>query len=132
MILQAAPWTRENDTVLILQPMSSMLELRVWLEENGYQIREERLAQEGDTIYTAFLVRAGNMDPLDIGERWVGRNNPDVLRKDWLEHWENRIRRAKQGMERSSQESIQSQILELEKVLNRIQTMKKEWDEWQR
>ena len=131
MILQAAPWIRENNTTLILQPMSSMLELRVWLEENGYQIQEERLAREGDTIYTVFLVCAGESTSLSLAERWVGRNNKDVLRYDWLEHWENRIERAKAGMQCSRQENLQSQIAELEDVLTEIQEMKKEWVLWQ-
>jgi tRNA (adenine22-N1)-methyltransferase len=30
MILEAAPWTREQNTALVLQPMSSMDELRRW------------------------------------------------------------------------------------------------------
>lgn len=131
MILQAATWTRENGTTLVLQPMSSMLELRVWLEENGYQILSEHLAQEGDTLYTAFLVQAGEMSALTPAERWVGRNHSAPLRKAWIEHWEHRIRRAKEGMERSKQETIQHQIKELEEILKELGSMKEEWLRWQ-
>ena len=52
-ILAAAPWTRERAVSLILQPMSSMSDLRAWLGQNGYDILEERLAREGDSLYTA-------------------------------------------------------------------------------
>ena len=63
-ILSAALWTRERGTPLILQPMSSMPELRGWLQKNGFRIEEERLAREGDALYTALLVRPGEMAPL--------------------------------------------------------------------
>lgn len=132
MILQAAPWTREENTTLVLQPMSSIPELRTWLEANGYMICEERLAQEGDTIYTALLVRVGEMEPLTETERWVGRNHGGTLRKAWLEHWESRISRAKAGMEQSRQDGVHQQIKKLETILAGIQTMKEEWDAWQR
>ena len=45
-ILAAAPWTRERDLPLILQPMSSMSDLRLWLGQNGFCIVTERLACE--------------------------------------------------------------------------------------
>ena len=131
MILEAAPWTREKGTKLVLQPMSSMLELRVWLAGNGYQIQSVHLAREGNTIYTAFLVQAGEMPALTPAERWVGRNHPAPLRKAWIEHWEHRIRRAKEGMERSRQEAVQAQIKELEEVLEEMVAMKEEWLKWQ-
>ena len=67
-ILSAAPWVRKRDVPLVLQPMSSMPELRGWLQKNGFSIVEERLAQEGDTLYTALLVRAGEMSPLSPAE----------------------------------------------------------------
>ena len=131
MILEDAPWTREKGTKLVLQPMSSMLELRVWLAGNGYRIQSEHLAQEGNTIYTAFLVQAGEMPALTPAERWVGRNHPAPLRKAWIEHWEHRIRRAKEGMERSRQEAVQTQIKDLEEVLEEMVAMKEEWLKWQ-
>ena len=46
-ILAAAPWVRERNVPLVLQPMSSLPDLRGWLFQNGYQIEEERLAREG-------------------------------------------------------------------------------------
>lgn len=130
-ILQAAPWLRERAVTLILQPMSSMPELRGWLEAHGYRIEEERLAQEGDTIYTALLVRAGKMSPLTPAERWVGLNCPDPLRKRWLEHWEDRIRRALAGMGQARQEAVQPRMDEWESVLTGLQEMKEEWNTWQ-
>ena len=131
MILEAAPWTRENNTVLVLQPMSSMEELRLWLGRNGYTIREERLAKEGDTLYTALLVGAGEMPELTAAEACAGKNTNDPLRGEWLEHWLGRIRRVLSGMAQAKSESVTARRAELEQVLAGLEEMKKEWDAWQ-
>lgn len=131
MILEAAPWTRENNTALILQPMSSMEELRLWLGRNGYTIREERLAKEGDTLYTALLVETGEMPELTAAEACAGKNTSDPLRGEWLEHWLGRTRRALSGMAQAKSESVTARRAELEQVLAGLEEMKKEWDAWQ-
>lgn len=131
MILAAAPWTREQNTALVLQPMSSMDELRTWLGRNGYMIREERLAREGDTIYTAMLVRAGEMPPMTAAELCAGKNTNDPLRGDWLAHWINRTHRALSGMAQAKQGNVQQRRAELEQILFGLEAMKKEWEQWQ-
>ena len=131
MILEAAPWTRERNTALVLQPMSSMDELRVWLGKNGYMIEEERLAREGDTIYTAMLVHAGEMHSMTAAEIYAGKNTNDPLRGDWLDHWISRTSRALKGMAQARQESVSQRRAELEQVLSGLQEMKKEWEVWQ-
>lgn len=132
MILEAAPWTREKNTALVLQPMSSMDELRRWLQENGYIIMEERLAREGDTIYTALRVQAGEMTPLSAAEYCAGKNTADPLRGDWLDHWINRTQRAVTGMAQAKNESVAQRQTELKELLSELQEMKKEWESWQR
>jgi len=131
MILSAAPWTREQNTTLVLQPMSSMDELRGWLGKNGYAIKEERLAREGDTIYTAMLVGAGKMPPMTAAEICAGKNTNDPLRGAWLDHWFSRTRRALQGMAHAKQGSVEQRRTELEQVLSGLEEMKKEWETWQ-
>ena len=131
MILEAALWTREQNTALVLQPMSSMDELRRWLQANGYMIAEERLAREGDTIYTALSVRAGEMPSMTAAEYCAGKNTADPLRGDWLEHWINRTVRALNGMAQARSEQVAQRKAELEEVLSGLQEMKKEWEAWQ-
>ena len=131
MILEAALWTREQNTALVLQPMSSMDELRRWLQANGYMIAEERLAREGDTIYTALSVRAGEMPSMTAAEYCAGKNTADPLRGDWLEHWINRTVRALNGMAQARSEQVAQRKAELENVLSGLQEMKKEWEAWQ-
>lgn len=130
-ILKAAPWTRERNVPLVLQPMSTMSELREWLASNGYAIQEERLAQEGDTIYTAFLVGAGEMSPLSPAELWVGKNTNDSLRGPWLDRWLHKTEIALNGLAQSKQEQAAQRIEALKQVHDGLLSMKKEWEAWQ-
>ena len=136
-ILKNAPWSDwrgdgpMGDKVLGLQPMSSFPDLRKWLQENGFSIEEERLAREGDTLYTALLVRAGEMAPLTPAELWAGKNNHDPLRGGWLDMWAARVRRALEGMAQARGEGVSVRKHELEEVLNGLVDMKEEWELWQ-
>lgn len=129
-ILAAAPWTRELDIPLILQPMSSMPDLRLWLGENGYRIEMEDLCQEGDTLYTAMLVRAGEMEPLTAAEQWAGKNRSHPLRGAWLDQWLARTERALEGMSRAQGENVQPRKERLTQVRSGLLEMKKEWEAW--
>ena len=131
-ILKDAPWTRERDLPLILQPMSSMPELRGWLQANGFYIAEERLVREGETLYTAFLVRAGEMPPLTPAELWSGRNSRDPLRGAWLDQWIAKTGLALEGIARARREDVTARRQELEEVHGGLIDMKKEWETWQR
>lgn len=130
-ILKAAPWTKDRNIPLVLQPMSSMDDLRLWLEQNGYAILREELAQEGDTIYTAMLVQAGEMEKLTPAELWAGRNSHNPLRGAWLEHLLGKTARALEGLSKARQEGLEARRSELEQVHSGLLEMKKEWDAWQ-
>ena len=130
-ILAAAPWTKEPGKTLILQPMSSMPDLRLWLIKHGYQIWEERLAREGKTLYTALLVTGGRMEPMTPAELWAGRNSRDALRGAWLERWMGKTGRALEGLRNATQGESSIRREELEEVFRGLSEMKKEWDAWQ-
>ncbi len=130
-ILCAAPWTRERAVPLILQPMSTMLELRRWLMEHGYCIQKEMLAQEEDTIYTAFLVQAGEMPPMSAAELYAGQNSHDPLRGVWLDRLLHKTTIALEGVSRSSHPQAQQRRTELEELCSGLLAMKKEWESWQ-
>ena len=131
-ILEAAPWVRERDVTLVLQPMSSISDLRLWLGQNGYRIVAEKLACEGNTLYTALLVRAGEMGPMTPAELYAGRNDAAPLRGQWLDLWLGKTERALAGLAQSRQESAPQRRLELEQVRDGLLNMKKEWEAWQR
>ena len=82
-------------------------------------------------LYTALLVRAGEMGPLSPAELWAGRNRNDPLRGAWLDRWIARTGRALEGMAQAQGEDAPPRKRELEEVLEGLTDMKKEWEQWQ-
>ena len=130
-ILEAAPWVLKEKIPLILQPMSSLPELREWLCGNGYAIAKERLAREGETLYIVMQVTAGEMGPQTPGQLWAGRQSRDPLRGAYLDQQARKLRRALDGMARGRGEEIQKRRQELEEVYQELCAMKEEWQQWQ-
>ena len=131
-ILEAAPWVRERNIPVIVQPMSSMPDLRAWLGRSGYCIETEKLCREGETLYTALAVRAGYMERMSPAQLWAGENRPDPLRGLWLDYWLNRTRRALDGLSQARTGSAEGRWMEMQQVYRGLQEMKKEWEVWQR
>lgn len=59
LILSRAPWAGDNGGQVILQPMTNIPKLRQWLAENGYDVKKERVIQEGRKVYTAMNIQKG-------------------------------------------------------------------------
>ena len=59
LILSRAPWAGDNGGQVILQPMTNIPKLRQWLMENGYNVKKERVIQEGRKVYTAMNIQKG-------------------------------------------------------------------------
>ena len=131
-ILEGAPWARREGIPLILQPMSSMPDLREWLQKNGWSIAEERLAREGENLYTALLARAGEMEPMTPAQLWAGKNTHDPLRGEWLDRLLEKLDRALDGLGRARQEGAAVRRARLEQVRKGLLDMKEEWTAWQR
>ena len=55
LILEALPLVKSLKC-LVLQPMVAIRELRVWLLQNGFEILQEQVAQEGQKFYEIFSV----------------------------------------------------------------------------
>lgn len=55
-IIKEAPWLRNPEKHLILQPMTSVEDLRLFLAENGFAVLEEHSAEEDGHVYSAMLV----------------------------------------------------------------------------
>ena len=134
-ILSAAPWVWEQNCLLLLQPMSAQPHLRRWLQEHGYTIDREVLTQEGDTIYTAFQVKAGPMPELTPGEQWAGRQREGEaapLRAEYLTRLIDQTGRAAEGLRRSTRSADGPRLLEMERVHADLLNMREEWLSWQR
>ena len=128
-ILGQAPWTKT--ALLLLQPMSSLPELREWLGQHGYAIAKEQLAREGETLYVVMRVTAGEMGTQTPGQLWAGRQSRDPLRGEYLDHLTRKLRRALDGMSKGKGEQIQARRQALECVYEEMLAMKEEWQQWQ-
>ena len=123
-ILQAAPWAREK--LLLLQPMTSFPDLRLWLQQHAYAIQRERIAREGERLYTVWVVTAGAMEPLTPAELWAGRQDgEDPLRAAYLELMESKAKRALEG-HLASRQRDEGEIRRLTRVLEGLGDMRKE------
>lgn len=123
-ILEAAPWTKER-TLLLLQPMTGFAELRLWLQENGFQISRERIAREGKRLYNILSVKGGEMPPLSPAELWAGQQNGDPLRREYLALMRKKVEKALRG-QRSARVPDQTRVEELNRVLSGLARMEKE------
>ncbi len=133
-ILGAAEWVRENQIPVIMQPMSSQPELRSWLSGNGYEIQEEKLVREGDTIYVVIMARAGEGAPLTLAEEWAGRQRKGMdapLREVYLNSLLEKLDWALKGLSKSKEGTQSQRYLEMDQVRQGLEQMKEEWKQWQ-
>ena len=119
-ILEAAPWAREK--LLLLQPMTSFVELRQYLQTHHYEIIEERIAQEGRRLYSILVVRQGEMAPLTPGELLAGQQSCDPLRRAYLEMLVEKVTHSLDGHRRAALPDG-AEISRLEALLRELQEM---------
>lgn len=129
-ILACAPWTKQPEITLILQPMSAQKDLRQWLGSNGYRIEKECIAREDKTLYNILLVKAGAMEEMSQAELLAGRQSADPLRGEFLRQLISKTTRALEG-QRSAAQKNEDSIREFEHLLQCLTEMKQEWDAWQ-
>lgn len=130
-ILKEAFWLQDAKVRLLLQPMSSVPELRLWLQANGFVIRREEVVSEGRRFYVVMTVEAGSMPPLTQGQAFAGCQTPETVagpRGPYIADLIRRRRRAQAGrLQGSCPQSEQEEAL-----LAELEQMKKEWEAWQR
>ncbi len=65
-IVTQAPWLRDPQKRLILQPMSSVPELRLGLRDLGFAVLQEEAVEDGGKVYSAFSAQYQGI-PVDTG-----------------------------------------------------------------
>lgn len=115
-ILARAPWAAEK--CCVVQPMTSVEDLRRRLPEVGLRIAGERIAREGESLYIILALEPGESAPLTAAECWVGRwqhHRDDSLWPEYLAQETRRVRRALEGLRRSAkpEDAARRQALEL-------------------
>lgn len=131
-ILSQAPWTKE--ALLLLQPMSTQPELRRWLLANGYAIRREQVAREGEKLYVLLTVTAGETaQPYTAAELWAGRQVPGTEDPHRSAYLADLIRRRERVLAGMKQGKVSPEDLAREEaLLEDLRSMEKEWNAWQR
>lgn len=133
-ILAAAPWTKEGGYRLLLQPMTSLHDLRAFLNGHGYTICMEHINREDRRLYVTMEVKAGACASYSEGELWAGRQwrgMESPLRADYLDEMLFRARRALEGLERSVREEDAPRRELLRTIVPQVEAMREEWNTWQ-
>ena len=134
-ILSACPWAATPGHTFLLQPMTSVEELRGWLWRSGFRITQEVLVGEGRTIYVVITAIPGAMVPLTPAEEWAGRQYRGMespLRTAYLDRLSGRVAHMVEGLRHSTHPEDLEKLTQLEEVLAGLDQMKEEWDRWQR
>ena len=133
-ILSAAKWVREKGMPVILQPMSTQPELRRWLWQNGYDIKEEKIVQEGETLYVVIFAVPGQTEPMTLAQEWAGQQKLGMcapLRLAYLEQLLEKLAWVLGGMEKSKAGQSSERYRQLKALQAELLTMKEEWEQWQ-
>lgn len=73
-ILARAPWLRDREKRLILQPMTHAEDVRRFLYKNGFSILKENAVQDGSHFYIALCAQyTGENTPCSPGLPYLGR-----------------------------------------------------------
>ncbi len=121
-ILKASPEVFQTAGQIILQPMSSVPELRSLLYELGYTILSETLAKEGQKLYHILsVVPQKETEPPTALEFFFGRN----LLKDRPPHFEEYVRKQKrklskmaEGLKKSASFDTALRLVEIQALLS--------------
>ncbi len=75
-ILERAPWTKNKNIRLCLQPMTHPEILRAFLRDNGYCVVDERAVAEDDRVYQLILAEyTGESEQYSTEELLLGKIN---------------------------------------------------------
>ncbi len=104
-ILEAAEFVRDSQIRLILQPMTSARELRMWLAANGFAIEEERFAKEREKLYVV-IAASYTGEPYTISEvdSYIGFSS-DVLLGEWIQKQIQSLQKQVDGLAKAGREA---------------------------
>ncbi len=128
-LLEAAPWTRERELTLILQPQSKPEVLRKWLTEKRYAFTKETLVRDKGTLYAVLCVTAGECRSLTEAEAYAGvLLDSDPLYGEFLDERIEKFSRAIAGME-SAKERDEAELSHLCALKEALERKREEWND---
>ncbi len=130
-ILSTYPEVTASAKELILQPQSEIMEVRIWLYEQGYEIVQEHMVFEEGKYYSMFkAVKNQNAEKLSSLEYKFGRlsvlEEPEVLKAFIMRELSNKqtilnkLLAETTDKSRLRAEEIKGLIAELEEMLNEM------------
>lgn len=131
--LDGVAWSRERGLRYLLQPMSTIAELRRWLGA-GFRIEAETLLREGDKRYVILEVTPGSMPPLTAAECRVGRQVRGQDAPERAAYLSDEIARAARvlaGMQQSRARILDAEMAEQAALIADLQQVREEWLSWQ-
>ena len=132
-ILGGVPWSKNQGLRYLLQPMSSVPELRQWLSCSGFRIEKEILVREEEKLYVVFVVCSGKGEHYSFGELWAGKQREGMEgahRRDYLDDLIDRRSRALTGLQQAKG-GREADIAETQQVLEELRQLREEWILWQ-
>lgn len=129
-VLASAPWARDGAHTLILQPQTKVTELRRWLAENGFRFEAEQLVQDKEQLYAVLTVRGGAGQTLSEADALAGvllQNDP--LYGAYLDAHLSKLRRAADGLARSSRADRDARIEHLHTLTQALAKRREEWSD---
>lgn len=93
-LIMRAPWLKNKEKHLILQPQTRAEELRQMLTENGFEILGERAVFEGKRVYIAMHASfSGVKSEYDSSYAYIGRltDNLDNAAREYLKSQAKRV-----------------------------------------
>lgn len=124
-IIDAAPWTRDGELRLILQPMTKAPELRRRLCQNGFAMEQEKAAVSAGFPYSAMAVRyTGEKREIPPALAWGGllAEDPSPSARAYIERVRRLLGQKAEGLKRAKNPG--PELLEYEETLAALQNMK--------
>lgn len=124
-ILLNAPWTRDKNCLLILQPMSKSAHLRSWLYDNGYKVLKEQLVDDG-ILYEVITACAGKDTPYSPAELVIGHKQLISFDPNYqyrLNLLIERAKKAESGLSSSSKPEDIERLHEIKMLLASLSEM---------
>lgn len=130
-ILEEAPWVRDPNVTLILQPQTSGNDLRRWLGENGFSILEEKLVRDSGFLYFTIRTVCGGGGPLTPGQQYL---SPQLLAcgsallPEYFDRVLNALEKTVEGIGRSQKETDRERIVYYQRALEEVREMRNQYD----
>ncbi|MEG6521256.1 tRNA (adenine(22)-N(1))-methyltransferase [Desulfotomaculum sp. 1211_IL3151] len=125
-IVAASPQVAAQVSRLILQPMADERDLREYLLQHGWRLKDEEMLVEDDRLYPVLVAERGQEDVgdpilLEVGPRLVEKKHP--LLKRYIHKLEEKYQRVLDGLQKSSRPTAQTKAVFIEKKIEQLREL---------